>query len=85
MNKFKKNLKVDEGIKPCDEDNIRNIDEKISANIAKLLFEMSRNAIDINERTQILNRMLSINNLFKEGFDKQIEKLIKPEKEEKEQ
>lgn len=85
MNEFKKNLKIDDDIKHCDEDNVRKIDEKISANIAKLLFEMSRNTSDSDEKKQILSRMLNINSLFREGFDKQIEKINKKEENEKEQ
>ena len=84
MNKFRENLKVEkqEADKITDKYIAKEIDDQISANIAKMLFEMMNNSDDPNKRKQILNRMLNINKLFKEGFDKQMQKLEMYEKEE---
>lgn len=78
MNKFQEGLKTttnkDDAIS-CSEDKIKKIDEKISANIAKTLFYMSEKSNDIDERRQILDRMLNINNLFRKGFDEEMQVL----------
>ena len=76
LNQFKNSLKVDT-------EKTKRIDEKISANIAKLLADMSRNTTDKEERIQILNRMININKIF-ENFDEEIN-VLKSEKERKQQ
>ena len=67
MNKFKESLKIDVEKK-------KKIDDKISANIAKILSDMSMNSNDKEEKIQILDRMLNINAIF-EDFDTEIEVL----------
>ena len=74
MNDFKKRLEIIENIKrkPNNLDRKKEIDNKIGDSIAKMLFDMSQNCDDKDERTQILDRMLSINKLFTNGFDEEI-------------
>lgn len=69
MNEFKENLKV---IRQDDKEClgkyiVKHIDEEISAEIARTLFQMMSNSDNPNKRKQILDRMLNINNLFREG------------------
>ena len=64
MNEFKRTIKsvvTNDAIKSCKVDRIKEIDEKISENIARTLFYMSEKSDDIEERRQILDRMLNIN------------------------
>lgn len=76
MNEFKQSLKIEQN----QENQVQKIDDKISANIAKLLSDMINATEGKEERLQILNRMLNLNNLFS-NFDREIEVLRKAERE----
>ena len=86
MNKFKETLKVIKqgNIQISKKDRKKEIDEEISATIAKTLFDMLDNSKDEIERKQILNRMLSINTLFDNDFDEEM-KILKEKREKKKQ
>ncbi len=86
MNKFKETLKVIKqgNIQISKKDRKKEIDEEISATIAKTLFDMLDNSNDEIERKQILNRMLSINTLFDNDFDEEM-KILKEKREKKKQ
>ncbi len=84
MNEFKETIKAEVNnntANSCKTDRIKQIDEKISANIAKILLDMSRNIESKSDRLQILDRMLNINKIFEKGFDNQIKILAKEETE----
>lgn len=88
MNEFKESIK--EKAKQSNKENINDyqvqeVDKKISTNIIETLANTLENSDDKNEKVQILSRMLNINKLFREGFDKQMEKLKELEKDEKQQ
>ncbi len=68
MNEFKSAMKFDT-------EKVREIDDKISGEIAKFLYEMMQRTQNENERKQILNRMLGINNIFN-NFDRNIELIM---------
>ena len=86
MNKFKETLKVIKqgNIQISKKDRKKEIDEEISATIARRLLDMVDNPNDEIEWKQILNRMLSINTLFDNDFDEEM-KILKEKREKKKQ
>lgn len=78
MNEFKKSLKekVKKGSRtPEISSKTEGVDKKIATSITEILCNMVENSNDKEEKIQIMDRMLSINNLFNKGFDQEIKKL----------
>lgn len=87
MNKFKKSLKEDietNNISSEINDRTTELDKNINASITKVLYEMFEASDDKEDKIQIMDRMLSLNNLFNKGFDKEIKKLKELENRENE-
>lgn len=88
MNEFKNSLKEDvekSTISSEKNDKTTELDKNINASITKILYDMYEASDDQQDKIQIMDRMLSLNNLFRNGFDKEIKKLKELENSEKEQ
>lgn len=78
MNDFKESLKEkveQSSIRYVTTEELKEVDEKIITKIIEVLSKMLEDSNDNNEKTQIMDRILNLNELFNRGFEQEIKKL----------